>query len=252
MRKKLVAGNWKMNLTQHEALELVNDVVNNVYDNADDKLVIISPSFLYLKEAVEITSSYKNIAVAAQNCATKISGAFTGEISVVMLQSIGIEYVIIGHSERRQFFGDTNETVKQKIDLCLAYNLTPIFCIGEMLEERNGDNHFTVVENQIGESTKHLGANDYLKLIIAYEPVWAIGTGLTASPQQAQEMHAHIRNCIAKITNENVAKNISILYGGSCNENNAKELFACADIDGGLIGGASLKADSFAKIVESL
>jgi triosephosphate isomerase (TIM) len=253
MRKKIVAGNWKMNLNYSDALELLTNITDFVYELKDENVeVIIAPAFPYLKDAVEIVSSYSHVCIASQNCAFKENGAYTGEVSAAMLQSLGVKYVILGHSERRIYFNESNETVKQKIDLAIANHLKPIVCVGELLDERKSDLHFSVIEKQIFECTNHLTNAQFDNIIIAYEPVWAIGTGLTATPAQAQEMHAFIRQCIAKNSTALVAENISILYGGSCNENNAQELFSCNDIDGGLIGGASLKAESFYKIITSL
>jgi len=253
MRKKIVAGNWKMNLQYDEALELINEITDLTFGLNDENIsIVIAPAFPYLKDAAELVLSFSHLSIAAQNCANKDKGAFTGEVSVSMLQSIGVEYVIIGHSERRLYYGETNETVKQKIDLALSNNIKPIVCVGESLDERNTTKHFEIVKSQITECTKHLSPEQFVNVIIAYEPVWAIGTGLTATPAQAQEMHSFIRETISNNNGVAVANNCSILYGGSCNENNAKELFTCMDIDGGLIGGASIKVDSFYSIICAL
>jgi triosephosphate isomerase len=251
MRKKIVAGNWKMNLLHHEALELITDIVNLV-DNENNVQIVLAPSFPYLKEAVEITNSHRQIKISAQNCADKENGAYTGEVSVPMLNSIGVEYVIIGHSERRIIYGETNSTIKRKLDLVLGNSLVPILCVGETLEERKSSKHFEIIATQILECSQHLNSDLLSKIIIAYEPVWAIGTGVTATPAQAQEMHYYIRNFIAINSTQEIADNITILYGGSCNEKNASELFSCKDIDGGLIGGASINAESFNKIISTL
>ena len=246
-RKKIVAGNWKMNLLLNEAIELATNIV--VPDNLKCEVVIAPPS-IYLNECVKLAKS-NHLHVAAQNCSEHLKGAFTGEISVPMLKAIGITYCILGHSERRTYYGETDAKVALKTIAAIENTITPIVCVGETLEERNSNQYFQVLEKQITIALFHLLADQMSKVVIAYEPVWAIGTGLTASPAQAQEIHAFIRGLISKKYSEPVAQSISILYGGSCNENNAKELFECPDIDGGLIGGASLKADSFLKIAAS-
>lgn len=253
MRRKIVAGNWKMNLEYSEALELITDITNLEFPLQQANVsVIVAVPFTYLKDASEIVLGHSNFFIAAQNCSDKDKGAYTGEISAAMLKSVGTQYVIIGHSERRSYYQENNQCIKEKIDMALQYNLQPILCVGELLDERNLNQQFAVVQKQIDESTQHLNAQQFTNIILAYEPVWAIGTGITATPQQAQEMHAFIRKCISVNYGDTLANQISILYGGSCNESNAKELFSGADIDGGLIGGASLKVDSFAKIIEAL
>jgi triosephosphate isomerase len=246
-RKKIVAGNWKMNLLLNEAIELATNIV--VPSNLKCEVVIAPPS-IYLNDCIQIAKS-NQIHVAAQNCSEHPKGAFTGEVSVPMLKAMGITYCIIGHSERRTFFGETDANVALKTIAAIENMITPIVCVGETLEERNSNQYFQVLEKQITVALFNLHADQISKVVIAYEPVWAIGTGLTASPAQAQEIHAFIRGLLTKKYSEQVAQSISILYGGSCNENNAKELFECPDIDGGLIGGASLKADSFLKIAAS-
>jgi triosephosphate isomerase len=250
MRKNIVAGNWKMNKTLQEGLALateLNQALAGVTPNCD---VIIGTPYIHLA-SVAAAIDTKKIAVAAQNCANKESGAYTGEISATMIKSTGANYVILGHSERRAYYGETAELLKTKTELVLANGLTPIFCIGEVLEERESGVYFDVVKSQIVESLFELSAEDFGKLVLAYEPVWAIGTGKTASAAQAQEMHAFIRQTIAAKYGDTVAQNTSILYGGSCNAGNAKELFSNTDVDGGLIGGASLKVADFKAIIDA-
>ena len=253
MRKKIVAGNWKMNKDFNDACVLIESVVSGVNNStlSEDQLVIIAPPFPFLALAVKLTEETKYISVAAQNCHSEEKGAFTGEVSALMISSTGTQYVIIGHSERRNYFKESNEFLSKKVDAALKNGLIPIFCCGELLPERESGNHFAVIKDQLNESLFHLPESELKNIIVAYEPVWAIGTGVTASPQQAQEMHLYIRNLIAKKYNTTIAENISILYGGSCNAKNAKELFANPDVDGGLIGGASLVSDDFLSIVNS-
>jgi triosephosphate isomerase len=248
MRRKIVAGNWKMNNTLEEGIELagqINDLVENTEINDVD--VVIGTPFIHLTEVNKVVS--EKIGVAAQNCADEKSGAYTGEISASMIKSTGSKYVILGHSERRTYYGETNEILVKKVNLTLENGLAPIFCIGEVLEEREAEKHFEVVKSQIAEGLFHLSAEEFGKVVLAYEPVWAIGTGVTASSDQAQEMHAFIRKTLVEQYGEEVANNTSILYGGSCKPSNAKELFENADVDGGLIGGASLKAEDFMGII---
>jgi triosephosphate isomerase (TIM) len=250
MRKKIVAGNWKMNKTIAEATELVVDLVNYQSEFPKDAMVIIAPPALYLAgfELME----HDIIQLAAQNCSDKESGAYTGEISAGMLHSMNINYCIIGHSERRQYYGETNEVVKDKIDACLRNGINPIFCCGEVLAERESNVHFITILHQIEKSLWHLSNEQMAKVVIAYEPVWAIGTGVTATTAQAQEMHAFIRQSLANHFGSEVANATSILYGGSVNALNSGELFAQPDVDGGLVGGASLKAKDFATIIKSI
>jgi len=248
MRKKIVAGNWKMNKSLSEGIQLAKDV--NAAVEAVSALkcdVVIAPPFLHLTEISKVVGN--KVDVSAQNCAAEASGAYTGEVSAAMLQSAGIPCVIIGHSERRTYYGDTDDILARKVVQALANELKPIFCIGETLSERDSGITFEVVNTQIEKGLFHLTAEDFSKAVIAYEPVWAIGTGRTATNEQAQEVHAFIRKTIAEKYGEEIADNTTILYGGSCNENNAQGLFACPDIDGGLIGGASLVAEKFIKIV---
>ncbi len=248
MRKNIVAGNWKMNTTLQEGVALAKDV-NAALATVTPKCdVIIATPFIHLASVVAAVDSSK-LGVGAENCADKESGAYTGEVSAKMVASTGAKYVILGHSERRAYYHETPEILKEKTVLALANGLTPIFCIGEVLEEREAGKHFEVVKAQIEQSLFDLSAEDFGKIILAYEPVWAIGTGKTASADQAQEIHAFIRETIAAKYGKEVADNTSILYGGSCKPSNAKELFAKPDVDGGLIGGAALDATSFMGIV---
>ncbi len=248
MRKNIVAGNWKMNTTLQEGVALAKDV-NAALATVTPKCdVIIATPFIHLASVVAAVDSSK-LGVCAENCADKESGAYTGEVSAKMVASTGAKYVILGHSERRAYYHETPEILKEKTVLALANGLTPIFCIGEVLEEREAGKHFEVVKAQIEQSLFDLSAEDFGKIILAYEPVWAIGTGKTASADQAQEIHAFIRETIAAKYGKEVADNTSILYGGSCKPSNAKELFAKPDVDGGLIGGAALDATSFMGIV---
>ncbi len=253
MRKKIVVANWKMNKTFNEGLLLVDEIVKEHASNrADHVLKILAPPFIHLSAIADKLKSYDGFNVAAQNCYHISNGAYTGEVSATMIASTGANYVIIGHSERRLYFGESNNLLAQKVNIALANNLIPIFCIGENLVERNANQHLEVVRKQLKESLFHLSPVDFSKLIIAYEPVWAIGTGVTATVHQAQGMHNHIRSEINKKYGKDVSSTISILYGGSCNTKNAKELFACIDVDGGLIGGASLIATDFVAIVNSV
>jgi triosephosphate isomerase (TIM) len=245
-RQKIVAGNWKMNKTLSEAVELVNAVIQNAGAAEISKLFF--PPYPFLIKVSELTSGKTGFGTGAQNCSEHASGAYTGEVSAAMLNSAGAKYVLIGHSERRQYYGETNAVSKKKIELALQNDLKVIYCIGETLAERKENRHFEVVKTQLTEALQDI---DPINLVIAYEPVWAIGTGETATPAQAQEMHAFIRGHLKALFDSDVAENMTILYGGSCNAQNAKELFACEDIDGGLIGGASLKADDFCRIINS-
>lgn len=248
MRKNIVAGNWKMNTTLAEGVGLAKDV-NEALKGADVKCdVVICVPFTHLASVAAVIDQNK-LGLGAENCADHLKGAYTGEVSAPMVASTGARYVILGHSERRQYYGETSEILKTKVNLALAENLTPIFCIGEVLEERENGTFLDVVTRQIEEALFDLSAEDFGKLILAYEPVWAIGTGKTATAEQAEEMHAHIRGVIADKYGQEVADNCSILYGGSCKPGNAKELFSKPDVDGGLIGGAALDAASFMGIV---
>jgi triosephosphate isomerase len=249
MRKKIVAANWKMNKTLQEGKTLVNTIISG-NSNTDVTKIIFPPS-LFVSEFSSLLKEHTGFFVGAQNCYHTESGAFTGEISASAIASCGATHVIIGHSERRQYFHETAEQLKQKVNLALKHKLKPVYCVGEKLNERQTNHYFTAVKNQLQEVLFHLSENDIKNIIIAYEPVWAIGTGLTATPEQAQEMHAFIRLAVAEKYGTSIANQTSILYGGSCNAKNAKELFACADVDGGLIGGASLVAEDFLQITNS-
>ncbi len=250
MRKKIVAGNWKMNTTLNEGVGLAKDV-NEALKNATPKCdVIIAVPFTHLAPIAQVIDQNK-LGLGAENCADHKSGAYTGEVSAPMVASTGATYVILGHSERRQYYGETSEILKEKVGLALENNLTPIFCIGEVLEERENGTYHDVVKKQIEEALFDLSAEDFGKLILAYEPVWAIGTGKTATDDQAEDMHAFIRGVIADRYGKEVAENTSILYGGSCKPSNAPQLFAKPNVDGGLIGGASLDAASFMGIVNA-
>jgi len=250
MRKNIVVGNWKMNLKREESLELVSAVLSKLPEDINTE-VVFAPSFLYLYKIAKICSDFESVKVSAQNCSKEGKGAFTGEISSEMIASSNGDYVIIGHSERREFFKETNADLVQKINMALANNLKVIFCCGERLNQREESTHFDWVKQQINESLFHLSVADFNNIVIAYEPIWAIGTGVTATSEQAQEMHGFIRTIISEKFGNEIAENTSILYGGSCNPNNAKDLFTQKDIDGGLIGGASLKADDFLLIINS-
>lgn len=249
MRRKIVAGNWKMNLTLDEGSLLVDEIMKA--KPANDVLKIIAPSFIHLSAISEKLKTVKGFELAAQNCHHQPEGAYTGEVSAKMIASAGCKFVIIGHSERRMYFNESDEMLSQKVNLALNNNLSPIFCIGENLEERTLNHYFKVVKKQLEDSLFHLSATDLTKLILAYEPIWAIGTGNTATSEQVQEMHSFIRFSIEEKYGKEISTSISILYGGSCNAKNAKELFACNDVDGGLIGGASLNAADFITIIHS-
>ncbi|MFZ5940658.1 MAG: triose-phosphate isomerase [Bacteroidota bacterium] len=248
MRKKIVAGNWKMNTLLKEGMELAGAVEKQAAESKSAALVIIAPPFTHLAKVKEVISHVK---LAAQNCASEENGAFTGEVSPDMLLSCGVEYVIIGHSERRSYYHEDNLILNKKVKLALRKGLKPIFCCGEILEEREAGKLFDVVREQVTVGLKNLTADEFSKVVIAYEPVWAIGTGVTASPAQAQEMHKFIRDLIAELFGKHAAEECTLLYGGSCKPSNAAELFANPDVDGGLIGGASLKAEDFMGIVNA-
>lgn len=250
MRKNIVAGNWKMNTTLPEGLALAKGLDKALKGKKINCEVIIGTPFTHLASVVAAIDTNK-IGVAAENCADKEKGAFTGEVSAAMVASTGAKFVIIGHSERRAYYHETPEILKEKVLLALANGLTPIFCIGEKKEEREANKQFDVVDSQVEASLFGLSPEDFSKLILAYEPVWAIGTGLTATSDQAEEIHAHLRATIAAKYGKAIAENCTILYGGSCNAGNAKELFSKADVDGGLIGGASLTVEKFLPIIEA-
>ena len=252
MRKKIVAGNWKMNKVFSEAETLITEIADAL-DEVEliNTEVVLCPPALYLEMATDVAYE-SNFKVGAQNVYPADSGAYTGEISPLMLKALNVSYCIIGHSERRKYFKESHDFLLQKIDALLKHDIRPIFCCGELLPERESNQHFAVVKKQVEESLFHLGVDAFSKVVVAYEPVWAIGTGVNASKEQAQEMHAYIRQLIAGKYDVETAENTTILYGGSCNGKNALELFSQPDVDGGLIGGASLKAEEFMQIVSSL
>lgn len=249
MRKKVVAGNWKCNTSLQEGITLATEV-EQLYSKSGNKdvTVVLGTPFTHLTEVVKVA---KKVAVSAQNCAAEAKGAFTGEVSASMVKSTGAAYVILGHSERREYYGETSEILNKKVALALENGLTPIYCCGEALAIREAGKQNEYVVNQLKETIFNLSADDFKKIIIAYEPIWAIGTGKTASTEQAQDMHKTIRDAIASKFGAAIANETSILYGGSCNPKNAAELFANPDVDGGLIGGASLKAEDFLAIVNA-
>lgn len=250
MRKKLVAGNWKMYKDKSETVELISQLKEKLINNSfnADVEVVICPPFTSIEIAGELIKG-SIIKLGAQNLHTEIEGAFTGEVSAKMLKSFGVEYVILGHSERRTYFKESNEFINQKILRSIEFSLKPIFCLGETLSEREEGKTFSVVEEQLVKGLNGISRVDLENVVIAYEPVWAIGTGKTATPEQAQEVHAFLREKIAELYDSEVANKVKILYGGSVKPENAKELFKQPDIDGGLIGGACLKADSFYQII---
>ena len=252
MRKQIAAANWKMNLTLQQAEKLLDELHTIPYDLDKDQVVIFGVPFPFLLQIENKLAGRNNVFVAAQNCSDKKSGAYTGEVSAEMLKSIVVDYVIIGHSERREYFNENHAMLADKINLCLEYGLKPIFCCGEPLLIREAGTQNSYVETQLQESLFHLTADQLTGFVIAYEPIWAIGTGKTASNEQAQEMHAHIRSVMAGRYGSVLANSISILYGGSVKANNAKDIFGQPDVDGGLVGGASLVAADFAAIISSL
>ncbi|MCA6421758.1 MAG: triose-phosphate isomerase [Flavobacterium sp.] len=250
MRQKIIAGNWKMNKNAEETEDFLNELIDQLPNDIEAQ-IIVAPTFVNLASAVDHLE-FTNIGVAAQNMHQNESGAFTGEISADMLKSIGINIVILGHSERRSYFHETDTIVAQKVTTALKHDMTVIFCFGEELQDRQNKQHFNVVENQLRDGLFHLENKDWEQIVLAYEPVWAIGTGETASPEQAQEMHEFIRETIRKRYGSDVAEDVSILYGGSVKPDNAKEIFSKPDVDGGLIGGAALKTEDFVAIVKSI
>lgn len=248
MRRFLIAGNWKMNGGPYEAAELLRGLKEHKAEIDENVDVLVCPPFVSIGMAAEMLHD-SDIQVGAQNLHFEENGAFTGEISGSMLVESGCNYVIIGHSERRQYFGETDETVNKRVKKALEHKLAPIVCVGESLDQRKANEHFDLVENQVKAGLERLSTEEALDVVIAYEPIWAIGTGETASPEQAQEMHKHIRGVLADIYDEDTAESINILYGGSMKPANANELLSQTDVDGGLIGGASLDADSFSEII---
>lgn len=247
MRQKIVAGNWKMHKNAEETEDLLNELIDKIPTDLDQR-VIVAPTFVNLSAAADHLE-FTSIEVAAQNMHQAEGGAFTGEISAGMLESVGVRIVILGHSERRAYFHETDALLAAKVDTALKHEMEVIFCFGEELKDRQAGQHFNVVENQLKDGLFHLGESAWKNIILAYEPVWAIGTGETASPEQAQEMHDFIRDTINRKYGNDVSEDVSILYGGSVKPENAAEIFSKPDVDGGLIGGAALKSDDFAKIV---
>lgn len=252
MRKQIAAANWKMNLTYQQGEKLLDDILAANIELKEYQQTIFAVPFPYLLMAKDKVEGKKNYAVAAQNCYNKKTGAYTGEVSVEMLHSIGMPYCVIGHSERREYFNESNAVLAEKLNLCLESSITPIFCCGEPLSIREAGTQNDFVAKQLKESLFHLSADKIKEVVIAYEPIWAIGTGKTATTEQAQEMHAYLRAVLAKQYGKDIADQITILYGGSVKANNAKELFACPDVDGGLVGGASLIAADFITIINAL
>ncbi|WP_413998500.1 triose-phosphate isomerase [Flavobacterium sp. W1B] len=250
MRKKIVAGNWKMHKNAEQTEDLLNELIAKIPTDTETQ-VIVAPTFVNLASAVDHLE-FTNIDVAAQNMHQAEAGAYTGEISADMLQNVGVNTVILGHSERRAIFNETDALIANKVDTALEHDMTVIFCFGEELKDRQSKNHFNVVENQLKDGLFHTKTTDWGNIVLAYEPVWAIGTGETASPEQAQEMHEFIRQTVRTAYGKEVAEEVSILYGGSVKPENAKEIFSKPDVDGGLIGGAALKADDFAAIVNAI
>ena len=254
MRKKIIAGNWKMNTNKSEAFALLENILQAYedFDLSDKKIVVIAPPFPFLHMTQIKCDNYPFVYTAAQNCSEYEQGAYTGEVGVSMLASLGVPVVIIGHSERREYFKEDDNKLLKKIKLAISIGMTPIFCCGESLDVRETGNYKTFIGEQLQNCIFQLEVEDFVNVMIAYEPIWAIGTGKTATPEQAQEVHDFIRKEIAKKYADLTAANTSILYGGSVNEKNAAELFACPDIDGALVGGASLKAESFISIIKSM
>ncbi|PRY07868.1 triosephosphate isomerase [Pontibacter ummariensis] len=252
MRKRIVAGNWKMNKTYEEALSLVSEIDNMVKDEVnEDVTVIVTPPFPFLQGVGKLVQGNDKMHLAAQDVSEHDSGAYTGEVSAAMLKSVGVEYVIIGHSERRLYHHEDAQLLYQKMKAAIKNGLKPIFCCGEPLEERDADRHFDYVGQQLKDSVSYLSNEEFDQIVIAYEPIWAIGTGKTATAEQAQEMHAYIREQLSRMFDAEAAYNCSILYGGSCNPGNAQEIFSKKDVDGGLVGGASLKSRDFTDIIKS-
>ncbi|WP_126972784.1 triose-phosphate isomerase [Gynurincola endophyticus] len=252
MRKKIAAANWKMNTTYEQGKKLLTDILQHKPQLAAHQLAIFAVPSPYLTMAVEVVKDTPQFEIAAQNCYSKESGAYTGEVAAPMLASIQVPYCVLGHSERREYFNESNSELAEKVNLCLKHQLTPIFCCGEPLNIREANEQNGFVETQLKESLFHLSADDVQKVIIAYEPIWAIGTGKTASAEQAQEIHQYIRGVFAAQYGVDVANNLSILYGGSVKGSNATEIFSQPDVDGGLVGGASLNAEEFVTIIKSL
>ncbi|MDD7913456.1 triose-phosphate isomerase [Polaribacter ponticola] len=252
MRQKIVAGNWKMNNDKKASKQLIKEIKNSIKNlSLENTRVIVAPTFVNLSSSVK-EAKKSDVEVVAQNMHQAKNGAYTGEISADMLKAVGIKTVILGHSERRTYFGETDAILAEKVNAILENDLETIFCFGELLEDRKSESHFAVVESQISNALFHLDATNWKNIVLAYEPVWAIGTGETASAEQAQEMHAFIRSIVEKKYNKDIADAVSILYGGSVKPANAKEIFSKPDVDGGLIGGAALKAEDFTGIIKAI
>ena len=251
MRKQIAAANWKMNLSVSEAATLFDQLISTEHNLSAHQEAIFAVPAIYISLATQKLTGKNNVYVAAQNCHPKSNGAYTGEISAPMFASVGVKHIVIGHSERREYFNESDALLADKVNAVLENGLNPIFCIGETLQERESGKFFELLKNQLQKGVFHLSADAFSAVVLAYEPVWAIGTGLTASPAQAQEVHAFIRSLLVEQYGTAVAQSTSILYGGSCNPKNAAELFSQADIDGGLIGGASLKSRDFVDIVKA-
>jgi len=252
MRKQIAAANWKMNLTYQQGEKLLDDILQEKIQLDFHQQIIFAVPFPYLIMAKSEVADETGYYIAAQNCSDKKNGAYTGEVSAEMLQSIGVQYCVIGHSERREYYLENNKLLAEKVNICLQQQITPIFCCGESLRIREENNQDHFVQQQLEESLFHLTADQVKSVVIAYEPIWAIGTGKTATTAQAQEMHKHLRRVLQNKYGNDVADEISILYGGSVKANNAAELFACPDVDGGLVGGASLVAGDFIQIIKAL
>jgi len=254
MRKKIIAGNWKMNATKVEAVALLNGITEkyNEFNLSENKLVVVASPFPYIHYCSSSFTKFPYMYAAAQNCSEHEQGAYTGEVSAKIIASLDVKYVIIGHSERRQYFYESDSMLLEKIKQAQKQDLIPIFCCGEYLEIRENNQHFSFIASQLENCIFHLSENEIKKIVIAYEPIWAIGTGKTANPQQAQEMHAYIREVLSEKFDTAIVENVTILYGGSVNASNAEELFAQKDIDGGLVGGASLKSAEFSTIIQKM
>ncbi len=252
MRKKIVAGNWKMNTTPSQGVNLASEIIELLKDGFNAEEVILCPPFTHLALVADVIKNFQKVSLGAQNIHTEDFGAYTGEVSAPMLKNLGVDYVIIGHSERRQYFGEDDLLLRRKVEKALEHGLQVIFCVGETEDEYNRNHSQHVVKRQIISALFTLEPTQFANVVIAYEPVWAIGTGRTATPDYAQKMHAFIRQLIAQRYSNEIAQNTSILYGGSIKPNNAKDLFSQTDIDGGLVGGASLNAESFVEIVRKI
>lgn len=252
MRKQIAAANWKMNLTVDKAEALLEEILKENITPTERGQVVFAVPFPYLKTAAEKIQNRTRYAVAAQNCSNKKSGAYTGEVSVEMLDSLDVRYCIVGHSERREYYGEIDEILQQKLSLCLEEDITPIFCCGEALDVREKEKQNDFVRSQLEKALFDFSAADLKKIVIAYEPIWAIGTGKTATTEQAQQMHAFIRSVLAGKWGDDTAQEVTILYGGSVKAANARELFGCPDVDGGLVGGASLNGGEFVEIIKAL